>query len=344
MVPEPLFGKTLNQLEEIRDRLRLPTYTPKQICRWLYQSHVREIHAMTDLSKEARRVLEERYTIGTEPPTHVSASSDGTRKYLFPPGIESAYIPDKDRATLCVSTQIGCKMGCRFCWTGKQGFQGNLSPREILNQYESLPERDRITNFVYMGMGEPLDNLDSVLESLTILTSDWGYGFSPTRITVSTVGILPGIERFLNESACHLAVSLHSPFDEERTLLMPIQARHPIKEVLQVIRSFDLPKQRRVSFEYIVFNGFNHSPRHVKELSRILQGIRCRINLIRFHSGGEPMNLPDGRILTPATEDQVLQFQELLNRKGIRTTIRRSRGQDIEAACGQLSTKKQFKS
>ena len=337
---EPLFGKTLTQLEEVRSLLGLPSYTPKQIARWLYQAHLREIQAMTDLSKEVRRILDERYTIGTALPLHVSTSLDGTRKYLFPPGIESAYIPDRDRATLCLSTQIGCKMGCCFCLTGKQGFGGNLSPREILNQYESLPERDKVTNFVYMGMGEPLDNLDAVLESITVLTSAWGYGFSPSRITVSTVGILMGIERFLTESNCHLALSLHSPFDEERALLMPIQARHPLKEVLEVIRSFDLPRQRRVSFEYIVFEGFNHSSRHVKELARILQGIRCRINLIRFHALGEPVILGDGRALKPASEEQILQFQELLNRKGIRTTVRRSRGQDIEAACGQLSTVK----
>ncbi|GAB4224051.1 MAG: 23S rRNA (adenine(2503)-C(2))-methyltransferase RlmN [Spirochaetales bacterium] len=337
---EPLFGKTLRQLEEIRDRLGLPSYTPKQVARWLYRGHLQQIAAMTDLSKEVRHILEGRFTPGTAAPTHVSESSDGTKKYLFPPGIESAFIPEEDRATLCLSTQIGCKMGCRFCWTGKQGFQGNLSPGEILNQYESLPERERITNFVYMGMGEPLDNLDAVLDSLTILTAPWGYGFSPSRITVSTVGILPGIKRFLEESHCHLAVSLHSPFDEERSLLMPIQHRYPVKEVLEVIRSFDIPKQRRVSFEYIVFEGLNHSPRHVKELARILQGIRCRINLIRFHSGREQMLLPDGRVLTPASNEQVLEFQEQLNRKGIRTTIRKSRGQDIEAACGQLSTKK----
>lgn len=339
-VKEPLFGKTLTQLEAFQAFLGLPSYTAKQIARWLYQGHVREIQAMTDLSKESRRVLEEGYTVGTALPTHVSTSLDGTRKYLFPPGIESAYIPDADRATLCISTQIGCKMGCRFCLTGKQGFGVNLSAGEILNQYETLPERDRVTNFVYMGMGEPLDNLDAVLQSLTILTSSWGYGFSPSRVTVSTVGILPGIEGFLRESTCHLALSLHSPFDEERSLLMPIQARHPLKDILEVIRSFDLPKQRRVSFEYIVFEDFNHSPRHVKELSRILQGIRCRINLIRFHAVGEPVILGDGRVLKPASEEQILQFQGLLNRKGIRTTLRRSRGQDIEAACGQLSTKK----
>lgn len=336
---EPLYGKTVRQLEEIQNRLRLPPYAAKQIARWLYRAHIREIQNMTDLSKEVRRILDEQYLLGLEPPTHVSESSDGTKKYLFPPGIESAFIPEEDRATLCLSTQIGCKMGCRFCWTGKQGFQGNLSPGEILNQYESLPERDRITNFVYMGMGEPLDNLDAVLDSLTILTAPWGYGFSPSRITVSTVGILPGIKRFLEESHCHLAVSLHSPFDEERSLLMPIQHRHPVKEVLEVIRSFDIPKQRRVSFEYIVFEGLNHSPRHVKELARILQGIRCRINLIRFHSRGQPVSHPSGMILKPASEQQILQFQELLNEKGIRTTIRKSRGQDIEAACGQLSTK-----
>jgi 23S rRNA (adenine2503-C2)-methyltransferase len=358
---EPLFGKTIEELQDLVRTENLPPFTASQVARWLYRAHVQDIGSMTDLSKKARALLEEKYSLGLEAPMHVSVSRDGTKKYLFPVRIpllriplpqepspvlhaeesrrvETAYIPEEKRATLCLSTQVGCKMGCRFCLTGKQGFQGNLTAGQILNQYEMLPERERVTNFVYMGMGEPLDNLEEVLTSLRILTSPWGYGFSPNRITVSTIGILPGMKRYLEECSSHLAVSLHSPFEEERRLLMPIEARYPLPEILNTLRNFDLPKQRRISFEYIVFNSINHSSAHVKELARILQGIRCRINLIRFHAHPEPIPLPDGRVLSSASEEQILEFQNRLNAKGIRTTVRKSRGEDIFAACGLLST------
>ncbi|HOV37928.1 MAG TPA: 23S rRNA (adenine(2503)-C(2))-methyltransferase RlmN [Spirochaetales bacterium] len=375
---EPLFGKTIEELQDLVRKQNLPPFTASQIARWLYRAHIQDIGNMTDLSKKARTLLEERYSLGLDAPKHVSVSRDGTKKYLFPVRIplplaeksdffsstlpplnsiqesspilhrgenrwiETAFIPEQERATLCLSTQVGCKMGCRFCLTGKQGFQGNLTAGQILNQYESLPEREQITNFVYMGMGEPLDNLEEVLKSLRILTSPWGYGFSPSRITVSTIGILPGMNRYLEECSSHLAVSLHSPFEEERRLLMPIEARYPLPEILKTLRSFDLPKQRRISFEYIVFDGINHSPAHVKELARILQGIRCRINLIRFHAHPEPIPLPDGRVLSSASEEQILEFQKRLNAKGLRTTVRKSRGEDISAAYGLLSTRSKF--
>jgi 23S rRNA (adenine2503-C2)-methyltransferase len=217
--------------------------------------------------------------------------------------------------------------------TGKQGFQGNLTSGEILNQFRSIPEWKTLTNIVYMGMGEPLDNLSEVLKSLQILTSDWGFAMSPRRITVSTIGITPAMLQFLDQSHAHLAVSLHTPFDEERRKLMPVQQVYPLQEVLSEIRSWDFGRQRRVSFEYILFKGFNDSPSHVKELSRILHGIRCRINLIRFHP------IPDTPLESP-DESTIQHFKELLNAKGITTTIRASRGQDIWAACGLLSTKK----
>ena len=246
--------------------------------------------------------------------------------------VEAAYIPETERATLCLSTQVGCKMGCLFCMTGKQGFQGQLTAGEIVNQLASLPERESVTNIVYMGMGEPLDNVEAVLKSLEILTSDWGYGMSPRRITVSTIGVIPGMRAFLDNSNAHLAVSVHSPFDEERRQLMPVQHVYPLSEVLDLVRSYELSKSRRISFEYIVFGGLNHSQAHVKELSRLLHGIRARINLIHFHS------IPDTP-LKPASEEQMLDFQQRLQDKGIPTTIRRSRGQDVQAACGMLSTK-----
>jgi 23S rRNA (adenine2503-C2)-methyltransferase len=337
---ETLFGKNLEELKVISRDLGLPAFTGKQLSEWLYQKEVSGFDEMTNLSKKARELLASKFQIGLHEPIEVQESVDGTRKYLFPgtPGtfIETAYIPDQDRATVCVSSQVGCKMGCLFCMTGKQGFQGNLSAGEILNQYRSIPEWRNLTNIVYMGMGEPLDNLPEVLKSLEILTSPWGFRLSPRRITVSTIGITPAMLEFLDKSDAHLAVSLHSPFDEERRKLMPIQQVYPLGEVLKEIRSWDFGRQRRVSFEYILFKGFNDSPAHVNELSRILHGIRCRINLIRFHPiPYTPLKSPD--------ESTIQQFKERLNAKGITTTIRASRGQDIWAACGLLSTKKLMK-
>jgi len=334
---EKLFGKTLEQLEAIALNLGLPSYTGKQLSEWLYKKEISGIEEMTNLSKKSRALLSSGYELGIQEPTDVQESTDGTKKYLFPalPGkfIETAYIPDVNRSTVCVSSQVGCKMGCLFCMTGKQGFQGNLTAGEILNQYRSLPEWKKLTNIVYMGMGEPLDNLPEVLNSLEILTSDWGFALSPRRITVSTIGITPAMVEFLDKSNAHLAVSLHTPFDEERKKLMPVQQVYPLKEVLSEIRSWNFGRQRRVSFEYILFKGFNDSPAHVNELSRILYGIRCRINLIRFHP------IPDTPLESP-DEATIQQFKEQLNAKGITTTIRASRGQDIWAACGLLSTKR----
>jgi len=334
---EPLFGKTLEELKTLTTELGLPSYTAKQLCEWIYQKEVSGFDGMTNLSKKTRELLDSRFIIGLTDPIDVQESVDGTKKYLFPgtPGkyVETAYIPEKERATLCISSQVGCKMGCLFCMTGKQGFQGNLSAGEILNQYRSVPEWKKLTNIVYMGMGEPLDNLEEVLKSLDILKSAWGFAMSPRRITVSTIGITPAMLRFLDRSDAHLAVSLHTPFDEERKKLMPIQQVYPLQEVLEEIRTWDFGRQRRVSFEYILFKDFNDSAAHVNELSRILHGIRCRINLIRFHPiPGTPLESPG--------EEIIQQFRDRLNAKGITTTIRASRGQDIWAACGLLSTKK----
>ena len=333
---EKLFGKTLEELTDLSLDLGLPSFTGRQLCEWLYKKEATSIEQMTNLSKKARALLSQHYDLGLRSPEDEQESVDGTKKYLFPTGvgkfIETAYIPDGKRSTVCVSSQVGCKMGCLFCMTGKQGFQGNLSAGEILNQYRSLPERKLLTNIVYMGMGEPLDNLSEVLKSLEVFTAEWGFSLSPRRITVSTIGITPAMLEFLNKSEAHLAVSLHTPFDEERRKLMPVQQVYPLKEVLKEIRSWDFGRQRRVSFEYILFKDYNDSAAHVNELSRILHGIRCRINLIRFHPiPGTPLESPD--------ESAIQAFRTQLNAKGITATIRASRGQDIWAACGLLSTK-----
>ncbi|MCD8185240.1 MAG: 23S rRNA (adenine(2503)-C(2))-methyltransferase RlmN [Rikenellaceae bacterium] len=333
---EWLYGKTLAELETVVSGLGMPRYTARQIAHWLYNKQVTRIDVMTNLSVANRQLLTDRYTVGTIEPTGVQQSADGTKKYLFPTlgqqAIETAFIPDRDRATLCVSSQAGCRMGCRFCMTAKQGFQHHLSAGEILNQIRSLPEREALTNVVYMGMGESMDNLEEVLKSLEILTSEWGYGWSPSRITVSTIGVLPALKRFLDETKVHLAVSLHNPFAEERLEWMPAQKAYPIGEVVAEIKKHDFSHQRRVSFEYILFAGQNDSSRHLKALTRLIGGLKCRVNLIRWHE------IPGAEF--PGSDEQaMIRFRDALTAKGIIATIRSSRGEDIDAACGMLSTK-----
>ena len=329
-----LYGMTLEQLQQLCAELQLPRFAAKQIARWLYKRHVRSIAEMTDISAAGRALLKERVSLGLSAPLRESVSTDGTKKYLFKTAegalIESAYIPDGDRATLCVSSQAGCRMGCRFCATARQGLQHSLSTADILNQIISLPECERLTNLVFMGMGEPLDNMENVLPALEILTSEWGFGWSPTRITVSTAGVAKNLAEFLDKTKVHLAVSLHNPFHDERAEIMPIEKAYPIATIAEILRRYDFSHQRRVSFEYIVMSGLNDSPRHIKELCRLLDGIKCRINLIRFHK------IPDSPYFSPSDE-KMIAFRDALTQRGIMTTIRASRGEDIKAACGLLS-------
>lgn len=336
LVKPALLGMTLDEIQQSILKFNLPRFTAREIALWIYRRGANSFDQMTNISKNARRLLKEYYIIGGFTPEKTSVSNDGTKKYLFPAQksryIETAYIPEKKRHTLCVSSQVGCKLGCLFCMTARQGFQGNLSTGEIINQIVNLPERDQITNLVFMGMGEPFDNTEALLKALTILTADYGLAISPRRITVSTVGLIPGMKRFLEESRCQLAISLHSPFDDERASLMPIENIYPVRQVIEEIRKHTIEKQRRLSFEYILFSGLNDSDAHIKELSRLLNGLRCRINLMKYHP------LPD----TPlkATNDQsLIAFRDKLDKKGITATIRASRGEDIFAACGLLSTK-----
>ncbi|MGO9409744.1 MAG: 23S rRNA (adenine(2503)-C(2))-methyltransferase RlmN [Spirochaetia bacterium] len=333
---ESLFGATMTGLGRVAEEAGLPPYAARQLSDWLYRKNAASFTEMLNLPRHAREWLSHRYSIDTPGPVKATESKDGTRKYLFPAAqggfVEAAWIPEGKRATLCLSVQVGCKMGCLFCMTGKQGFQGHLSAGEILNQYRSLPERDSVTNVVYMGMGEPMDNLSNVLESLEVLCSPDGYGLSPSRVTVSTVGLIPAMKEFLERSRCHLAVSMHTPFEEERRRLMPVENVYPLKEVLAVLRDHPLGRQRRVSFEYIMFKGVNDSDRHAREVARILNGIRCRVNLIPFHP------IP-GTPLIPSPRETMERFEQELKRRGILTTIRQSRGLDISAACGMLSTR-----
>ncbi len=335
---ENLIGCTRDEIAVLVRSCDMPGYTSKQLTEWLYTKKIASVDEMTNLSKAARDRLKESYVIGLSEPEKVQVSSDGTKKYLFRVGsgryVEAVYIPETDRSTLCISTQVGCQMGCVFCMTGKQGFHGNLSAGEILNQIMSLPERESLTNYVFMGMGEPLANTGNLLKCLEIMTSSYGFGISPSRITVSTIGVIPGLEQIINKSRCHIAVSLHTPFDEERLQLMPSEKVFPIKRVVETLRKSGFERQRRISFEYIMFKDYNDTARHVNGLTRLLNGLRCRINLIRFHPvPGVPFESSD--------EDTIQWFKQRLNEKGMLTTIRASRGLDILAACGMLSTRHQ---
>lgn len=332
-----LMGMTLAELQQVAAEVGLPGYTAKQMADWLYKKHVTEVSEMTNVALAKRSALAERYEVGAYPPAMAQRSVDGTIKYLYAAGeghfVESVYIPTEDRATLCVSSQVGCKMNCLFCMTGKQGFSANLTANQILNQIQSLPESASLTNLVFMGMGEPLDNVNELFKVLEILTAPWGYGWSPKRITVSTVGAMKGLRRFLEESECHLAFSLHSPYPEERLSLMPIEKAFPAQEVIDLIRQYDFSHQRRVSFEYIVFKGLNDDLKHADALARLLRQIPCRVNLIRFHA------IPHVPLQTSDMQ-RIEAFRDRLNAKGVVCTIRASRGEDIFAACGMLSTAK----
>jgi len=328
-----LLGKTLEELKQITGGLGMPKFTANQISGWLYNKRVSSIDEMTNLSLVHRNLLKENYTVGRAGPLDFQTSNDGTVKYLFATSngssVETVYIPDKERGTLCVSSQVGCKMNCLFCMTGKQGFFGQLTACDMLNQILSVPESENITNVVFMGMGEPLDNPDELFKTLNILTSDYGFGWSPKRITVSTIGILPALKRFLEETEVHLAVSLHSPFPDERLSLMPAEKAWPMTEVLELIRGYDFSHQRRVSFEYICFGGLNDDIRHATALAKLLSDIPCRVNLIKYHA------LPDVS-LSSSHYKEMIAFRDYLNSKGLIATIRASRGEDILAACGML--------
>ncbi len=350
---ERLLGKTPEELKAIALEAGLPGFAGKQIAQWLYQKRVQSIEEMTNLSKQGREALAARYEVGQTQPVDVQTSRDGTRKYLFPVRcpvvaghdgkdtghdgesafyIEAVIIPDQERKTLCVSSQAGCKMACKFCMTGRQGFHGNLDAADILSQFFAIEEAADLTNTVFMGMGEPLDNWDQVKRVMDVLTAPWGLAWSPKRITLSTIGVLPKLKQYLEESKCHLAVSLHNPFPEEREELMPVQKAWSITEVVRLIKQYDFTGQRRVSFEYTIFSGWNDTPRHAEGLLKLLRGLECRVNLIRFHA------IPDFPYAT-ASAQAMEAFRERLEKGGLTATIRASRGEDIFAACGLLAGK-----
>lgn len=338
---KPLLGLTLEELQVIAADNGMPRFTAKQMAQWLYEKRITDIDEMTNLSKVNRDKLKANYCVGRKAPVSEMRSVDGTVKYLFEVTggkmIESVYIPDNDRdnnrATLCVSSQMGCKMNCQFCMTGKQGYHGNLTANEIINQIFSIPESESLTNIVYMGMGEPMDNLTEVMKSLRVMTEKWGLAWSPKRITVSSIGKLDELKQLAEQTDVHIAISVHSPFHEERLKLMPVEKAYPITKVMELLRNYDFAHQRRLSVEYIMWSGLNDDNHHAEALCKLLKGLKARVNLIRFHA------IP-GVDLNTSNEERMVAFRDYLNEKGVLCTIRRSRGEDIFAACGMLAGKK----
>lgn len=338
VIKTTLLGKSLAELQDIVLELGMPKFTAKQIAQWIHRNNICTIDEMTNISKHHRELLADKYSIGRVGPIETHTSKDGTVKYLFPTEegkfVETVYIPEKDRATLCVSSQVGCKMDCMFCQTGKQGFNGNLTATDILNQIYSVEKPESLTNIVFMGQGEPLDNYENLMEAVNLIKADFGWAWSPRRITVSTVGLKKNLKRFLDECDCHLAVSLHFPLHEQRLKYMPSEKQFSIEQILGLLKQYDWSHQRRLSFEYTMFDGVNDSAIFAKEIVKLLGNIDCRVNLIRYH-----------RILGVDLNDspmpRMTAFRDYLTNHGVYTTIRISRGQDIEAACGLLSTKNQ---
>ena len=333
-----LLGMTLGELKEAVKEAGMPAFTAKQIADWVYCKRVHSIEDMSNISLKNRERLSGLFEVGFKAPADAARSVDGTVKYLYEVEnghyVEAVFIPDGERATLCVSSQVGCKMNCLFCMTGKQKYTANLTTNEILNQIFALPEFDRLTNIVFMGMGEPCDNLDNLLPAIEVLTGDYGLAWSPHRITVSTVGVRKGLRRLLDAGDFHIAVSLHHPVPEKRMEIMPAEKGFSILEMLDILKEYDFSHQRRLTFEYIVFKGINETLPHARKLLKLLEGIDCRINLIRYHA------IP-GVPLEGVGEEGMTQLRDFLTKNGLFTTIRASRGEDIFAACGMLSTLKQ---
>jgi 23S rRNA (adenine2503-C2)-methyltransferase len=333
-----LIGYTRDELLELLAIERLSAVRLDRLLYWLYKRKISDFNDMIDLPKLLRQRMASGYSTGFYPPKSSFSSSDGSKKYLFDAGdkgtIETVFLPEPRRKTLCMSVQAGCRMGCSFCQTGAGGYRGNLSAGEIINQFCSIPESGGLTHAVFMGMGEPFDNYENLIRAIRILTSEWGMAIGASHITVSTVGVLPGLKKFLLDTRAHLAISLHSPFPEERKRWMPVENKYPIKEIVKYLTGIQVEKRRRISFEYAMVKGINDSQSHAEALSELLNHSGFRINLI-------PFNPVAALNWAPSDEETVKRFRNYLDRSGIPATIRKSRGVDIGAACGLLGGCKQ---
>lgn len=329
---------TLAELEDLISSLGKEKYRAKQIMRWLYGKGSQDLEEMTTLAKDFRLQLRDLVKIGSLKVEKTQEAKDGTKKILFrlEDGlfIESVLIPGRNHWTICISTQVGCRMGCRFCVTGQGGLKRNLLPREITDQIiqarRLMEQGQEIKNCVLMGMGEPLDNYDNTIKAIKIMTEEAGMGFGSRRITVSTCGIAPAIRRLGSDISVNLAVSLNAADNETRSELMPINRKYPLTELLAACRDYRLPRRRMVTFEYVLIGGINSSPRDAQQLCRLLKDIRCKINLI-------VLNKVPGSPFHPPAPREVSEFQQILMDQNFTAIIRESRGEDIMAACGQLS-------
>ena len=327
---------SLSQLQQVVAQLGMPRFTAKQLAEWIYVHRAKSFDEMNNISKANRARLQDAYSLGLKAPIKEQRSVDGTAKYLFGVGdgqaVESVYIPDDDRATLCISSQKGCRMNCHFCMTGKQGYHGNLTANQIINQVLSVPESESLTNVVFMGRGEPMDNLQEVMQAIEVMTAPWGLAWSPKRITVSSIGKIRELTQLVEQTNVHIAISVHSPYHAERASLMPVENAYPINKVMRMLSNYDFAHQRRLSLEYIMFNGLNDDMEHAQALEQLIDRQPIRVNLIRFHA------IP-GVNLKTSDEERMVRFRDYLNSRGIICTIRRSRGEDIFAACGMLAGK-----
>jgi 23S rRNA (adenine2503-C2)-methyltransferase len=327
---------SLDELEGFLQGLGKETYRAKQIFKWLYQKGAGSFEEMTNLSKDFRRELAERARISMLAPERIEISSDGTKKYLFlledGASVESVLIPEEGRATLCISSQVGCAMGCRFCLTGTFKLQRNLRCSEIVNQVCAIQGSENITNIVLMGMGEPLANLDNVVRALKILISPDGFQISNRRVTVSTSGLVPEMGMLGRVVTVNLAVSLNATTDEQRDLLMPINRKYPLAALLDACRNFPLPNRRMITIEYVMIRGLNDSLEDAKRLVKLLRGIPVKVNLI-------PFNKFEGCDYRSPAQEAIDHFHRYLLDKNITVITRASRGADISAACGQLRAK-----
>jgi 23S rRNA (adenine2503-C2)-methyltransferase len=333
-----LKGMSLSEMEAWVEEVGLPLYRARQVRRWLFKAWVRSFEDMTDISKSLRGSLAEKARINHLEEVKVETSVDGTRKYLFKLQdahlIETVLIPERDHVTLCISSQAGCAMNCRFCVTGKQGLKRDLTVAEILDQVvhvkRALTDPERLTNIVFMGMGEPLANYDRVVRAIGNLVAEDGMNFSHRTVTLSTCGLVPQIRKLGRDTKVNLAVSLNGADDETRSYLMPVNRSYPLGELVSAMRGFPLPNRRMITIEYLLIRGVNDRDEDASNLVSLLKGLRAKINLI-------PLNPhPVLKMETPSRE-RVLRFQEVLTRHHLTAIIRKSKGRDISAACGQLS-------
>ena len=329
---------TLREFESVLSERQEPSYRAQQIWQWLFQKRAASFSEMTNLPADLRARLAEDFTISRLAVLRQAVSTDGTEKFLFGlvdgQSVESVLIPEAERLTLCVSTQAGCGFGCAFCATAVLGLKRNLRASEILDQIldasRSLAGDQRITHVVLMGMGEPLANYAETVKALDVMTdSRWGLGISPRRVTLSTVGLVPQIRRLMEETRVNLAISLHAATEELRAGLMPVNRKYPLKQLIDCCRALPIPRRKRITFEYVLLRGVNDSTADARALCELLQGIRCKVNLI-------PFNPHPGSVYQRPDDADIQKFQDVLHLHGLQTNIRRPRGDDIQAACGQL--------